>query len=122
MGRRLSPADFGTFAALLAGLLALSGPTTALFGGAAMSAARSGRIALPQWRVWIVVAGVGFGVAGLFPLPVILRSAAWFGFGSAMWMLVAWNRGLLIGVGRLGLVGATMGFEGVARLALALVL
>src|SRR5207302_4506012 len=40
MGRRLSSEDFGTFAALLAGLLALSGPTTALFGGAAMAAAR----------------------------------------------------------------------------------
>src|SRR5204863_6787427 len=44
MGRRLSPEDFGTFAALLAVLLALSGPTTALSGGAAMSAARSGLI------------------------------------------------------------------------------
>src|SRR5439155_6638666 len=53
MGRRLSPGDFGTFAALLAVLLALSGPTTALFGGAAMSAARDGRIVLPQWRFWI---------------------------------------------------------------------
>ena len=122
MGRRLSPEDFGTFAALLAVLLALSGPTTALFGGAAMSAARDGRIALPQWRFWIALGGIAAGVLGVFPLPVIVRSFAWFGLASAMWMLVAWNRGLLIGLGRLGVAGSTMAFEGLARLALALLL
>jgi glycosyltransferase involved in cell wall biosynthesis/O-antigen/teichoic acid export membrane protein len=122
MGRRLSSDDFGTFAALLAGLLALSGPTTALFGGAAMSAARSGRISLPLWRLWIFLAGIAAGVLGLFPLPEVLRSAMWFGCGAAMWMLLSWNRGLLIGVGRLGVVGATSAFEGIARLSLALVL
>ncbi len=122
MGRRLNPVDFGTFAALLGVLLALSGPTTALLGGAAMAAARSGRIALPPWRMWILAVGVVAAVFGLAPLPIVARSASWFTFGCAMWMLVSWNRGLLIGVGRLGLVGTTMIVDGVTRLALAMIL
>jgi SAM-dependent methyltransferase len=76
MGRRLSPKDFGTFAALLGVLLALSGPATALLGGAAMSSARSGRIALPRWRAWILFAGVALAILGLIPLPTLVRSGA----------------------------------------------
>jgi len=122
MGRRLSPEDFGTFAALLAVVLALSGPTTALFGGAAMSAARSGRIALPPWRFWIGLGGFAAVVMGLSPLPLAIRLSAWLAFGCAMWLLVSWNRGLLIGLGHLGLVGGTMALDGAARLFVALVL
>lgn len=122
MGRRLSAEDFGTFAALLGLLLALSGPTTALLGGAAMSSARSGRIALPRWRAWILFGGVALAILGLIPLPTLARSGAWFGFGCAMWMLVSWNRGLLIGTGRLGIVGGTMTLDGLARVSIALFL
>ena len=122
MGRRLSPEDFGTFAALLAVVLALSGPTTALFGGAAMSAARSGLISRPPWRFGIGLGGLAAVVMGLAPLPIAIRLSAWLAFGCAMWLLVSWNRGLLIGVGQLGLVGGTMALDGAARLAIALVL
>ena len=91
MGRRLSPEDFGTFAALLAVLLALSGPTTALFGGAAMSAARSGLISRPPWRFGIGLGGLAAVVMGLAPLPIAIRLLAWLAFGCAMWLLVSWN-------------------------------
>ena len=122
MGRRLSSGGFGTFGALLAGMLALSGPTTALFGGAAMSAARSGRVARPMWRMWVVGFGLAAVLVALLPIAPIPKPGAWFLLAGAMWLLVSWNRGLLIGLGRLGLVGASVIFEGVARLGLAVLL
>lgn len=121
-GRTLSPRDFATFAALLGVLLALSGPVTALFGGAAMASARGGGVPRPRWRRWLMAFGVAGTLATLLPVSPSGKAVAWFGIASATWMLSAWNRGLLIGLGRLGLVGMTMVVEGSARIALALAL
>ncbi len=122
LGRRLSPDDFSTFAAVLGVLLALNGPSTALFSGGAMAAARSGLLPRAPWRnALLAVAVVSLGIA-LVPSRPGIRLAGWFCLAAVMLMLVAWNRGLLIGVGRLGLSGGTMVVEGVARIAIALVL
>jgi glycosyltransferase involved in cell wall biosynthesis len=122
MGRRLTASDFGTFGALLAGMLALSGPTTALFGGAAMAAARSGRIARPRWRPPVLGCVAGATVVALLPIRVVPKATAWFVVAAGMWMLVSWNRGLLTGLGRIGLVGGSVVFEAVARVGLAVLL
>jgi glycosyltransferase involved in cell wall biosynthesis len=122
MGRRLSSQDFGTFGALLAALIALSGPTTALYGGAAMTAARSGAIPRAHWRWGVAAAGVAAALVAFLPLPAVPRAVGWFGLACAMWMIVSWNRGLLIGLGRLGTVGGTVIFEGLARLSIAFAL
>src|SRR5205807_3757211 len=52
MGRKLSAQDFGTLGALIATMLVLSGPVSALYGGAAMSSARSGKVARLPWQRW----------------------------------------------------------------------
>jgi glycosyltransferase involved in cell wall biosynthesis len=70
----------------------------------------------------VALAGVAAGVAALLPLHVVPKAALWFLLAAAMWMLVSWNRGLLIGLGRLGLVGGSVVFEGCARLGLAVLL
>jgi glycosyltransferase involved in cell wall biosynthesis len=119
MGRRLSAADFGTFGALMAFLLALSGPSSALFGGAAMSAARSGEVPRARWLAAVVGAGTASAVAALLPLPMITRATLWILVASAMWIVISWNRGLLIGFGRLPLVAGTIVLEALARLGLA---
>ncbi len=122
LGRRLSPSEFSTFAALLGVLLAINGPSSALFGGGAMSAARSGDIPHTPWRGFLIAAtAVGIAV-GLAPVAPTVRAVGWFLAASAMLMLVAWARGLLIGLGRLGVAGGTMVVEGVARMGFALVL
>src|SRR4051812_29947801 len=119
LGRRLSPTEFSTFAALLGVLLAVNGPSSALFGGGAMASARSGEIPRTPWRGPLVTAAVVGTGLGLAPVGTTLRSVGWFLAASSMLMLVAWARGLLIGLGRLGTSGATMLFEGVARIAFA---
>jgi glycosyltransferase involved in cell wall biosynthesis len=122
MGRRLSAQDFATYGALLAALLALAGPSTALFGGAAMATARNGMPTRPRWYGWLLGFGVASAVAGCLPLSETLRAVGWFGLATSMLLLVAWNRGMLIGSGRLGLVGGTMVVEGVGRITFALLL
>jgi glycosyltransferase involved in cell wall biosynthesis len=122
MGRLFTARDFGTFGALLALMLALSGPTTALYGGAAMSTARTGRIPRTPWRIGLLMVGLAAALVGLLPLPGTVRATGWFGVACVMWVLLSWARGLLIGLGRLGLVGATSVFDGLARLGLAVLL
>jgi glycosyltransferase involved in cell wall biosynthesis len=122
LGRRLRPDDFATFGALLGILLALSGSVNALFGGAAMAAARNGFAPRGRWRNFVLgVAGIA-ALLGTLSLPEVARAGCWFVAAVALSLLLAWNRGMLVGVGRLGLVGATMVVEGVARIAFMLVL
>jgi glycosyltransferase involved in cell wall biosynthesis len=122
LGRRLSSTDFATFAALLGVLLAVNGPSSALFGGGAMASARSGEVPRTPWRGALITCAVAGAAVGLAPLDATLRSAGWFLSAASMLMLVAWARGLLIGLGRLGTSGATMLFEGVARIGFAALL
>ena len=122
MGRRLSSEDFATYGALLSALLALAGPSTALFGGAAMASARNGMPTRPRWWSWLVGLGIASGLAGLLPASGAVRAMAWFGLAASMLLLLSWNRGLLIGAGRIGLVGGTMVVEGLSRVGIALAL
>jgi glycosyltransferase involved in cell wall biosynthesis len=120
--RRLSSDDFGTLAALVGGLLALTGPITALLGGAAMSTARTGIVPKPRWRRAVLSAAALAAVLALIPLPSGFQAVCWFAVSAAMSALVGWNRGLLIGLGRLGTVGVTLAVEGLARVAFTAVL
>ncbi len=122
VGRRLSPTEYATFAALLGTLLALNGPGTALYGGGAMSAARNGEIPRTPWLRGMIAALVVGASLGLAPVDPTLRAVGWFAAAAAMLMLVSWARGLLIGFGRLAVAGGTMVVEGVARITLALLL
>lgn len=122
MGRRLSPTDFGTFGALLAVLLALSGPSAALFGGGAMSAVRRGEVPRLRWLPWLVGLSVATVIVALLPLPAGARAAFWFAEAATIWFVTSWNRGLLIGLGRLWLVGGTILLEAACRLGFALLL
>jgi glycosyltransferase involved in cell wall biosynthesis/O-antigen/teichoic acid export membrane protein len=120
VGRQLSPRGFATFVALLGGLLVLSGPTTALFGGAAMAAARTGARPRPRAVRWVLPVVALALVVAFLPIPGSARAFAWFAVATPLWLLVAWNRGLLIGFGRMALVGASMILEGFTRIGLAL--
>jgi hypothetical protein len=121
-GRRLDASDFSAFAALLGVLLALTGASTALFGGGAMSAARTGQVPAMPWRRSLLAIGACCAVIGLVPLPPDIRATAWFGLAAVLLMAVAWARGLLIGQGRMGVAGATMVVEGFARIGFAALL
>src|SRR3954469_5119287 len=122
LGRRLSSSDFATFAALLGVLLAVNGPSSALFGGGAMASARSGEVPRTPWRGALITCAIVGTALGLAPVGSMFRSVGWFLASASMLMLVAWARGLLIGLGRLGTAGATMLFEGAARIVFASVL
>ncbi|MBI4261623.1 MAG: hypothetical protein HY658_13770, partial [Actinobacteria bacterium] len=122
LGRRLGSRDFATFGALLAALLALGGPVTALFGGAAMAAAREGRVPRPRWPRYLLIGSLAAAALALLPVPVGASALAWFAVAMMMWLLNAWNRGLLTGLGRLGAVGGSIMFEGLARIGFVLVL
>lgn len=120
LGRNLAPQDFSTFAAFLAVLLALNGPSTALFGGGAMSSARTGALPRTPWRRGLLALGAAALVAAVSPLPPTIRAGSWFLLAILLLMLVAWNRGLLTGIGRLGQTGGTMVVDGVLRIAFAM--
>jgi glycosyltransferase involved in cell wall biosynthesis len=122
LGRRLSSGEFATFGALLGIILALSGSVNALFGGAAMAAARHGSAPSGTWRTAVLGVAAAAALLGSLSIPEVARTASWFVAAIALSLLLAWNRGALVGVGRLGLVGATMVAEGVARIACMLVL
>ncbi len=119
LGRRLDGQDFATFVALLGVLLALTGPSTALFGGGAMSSARTGEIPTMPWRT--VIAGVAIGAAaiGLSPIGATGRAIGWFALAAALLTASNWIRGLLVGLGRLVYTGVSMVIEGVARIGFA---
>jgi glycosyltransferase involved in cell wall biosynthesis len=122
LGRMLTRQDFATFGALFGVLLALSGPVVALSAGGAMASARQRAVPRPPWRRWLAGVGLAAGAVGFLPLPPAAAASAWFAMAAAMWLLTAWNRGLLIGLGRIGLVGGTMLVEAVARIGFAVAL
>jgi glycosyltransferase involved in cell wall biosynthesis len=122
MGRMLPSGAFGTLGALIAALLALIGPVNALSGGTEMFAALHDRF--PTGRKRLVLPGVGLAVwavtMGFHSAPV--RSAGWFALGGSFLVLLAWNRGALVGLGRFAFVGWSFAVEGVARVALPVLL
>ncbi len=122
LGRRLDPTDFSTFVALLGVLLALTGPSTALFGGGAMSSARTGRLPRMPWRNGLLVMGLAAAVVGFVPGGDTVRAIGWCGLAAVLLICSSWNRGLLVGLGRLPYTGATMLLEGVARITFAVLL
>jgi glycosyltransferase involved in cell wall biosynthesis len=118
MGRMLAPPVFGTLGVLIAGLLALIGPVNALSGGTEMFAALHDRF--PRGRKRLVLPGAAalVWVATMFTHSTTVRSTGWFALGAAFLVLLAWNRGALVGLGRFQFVGLTFVVEGAARLAL----
>jgi glycosyltransferase involved in cell wall biosynthesis len=118
MGRHIPAGQFATFGALLSGLLVLSGPMAALLAGAAMASVRAGRLPAAGWRRGAVVVAAASALGGIVLPGSTNRSVAWFVAACAFSFVGAWNRGVIIGFGRLGLVGATFVFEGVARVGL----
>ena len=122
LGRRLDPTDFSTFVALLGVMLALTGPSTALFGGGAMSSARTGRLPRMPWRNGLLVLGLIAAVVGFVPGGDTVRAIGWCGLAAVLLICSSWNRGLLVGLGRLPYAGATMLLEGIARITFAVLL
>ncbi len=122
LGRRLDPQDFSTFVALLAILLALTGPSTALFGGGAMVSARTGEVPRLPWRGPLAVVGVAGLIVGFAPVGVTGRAIGWFTLAAVLLMASSWYRGLLIGLGKLAFAGITMVVEGAARIGFAVLL
>jgi glycosyltransferase involved in cell wall biosynthesis len=120
MGRRLDSDDFATFGALIGILLALSGSFIAVLGGAAMAAARQGSAPRPPWGPWVIVVAAACAGVSLLPLPVDARASLWFVVAAGFSLVASWNRGILVGLGRMGLVGGTLMFEGASRFAIAL--
>ena len=70
IGRRLGPDGFPTIG--LAVLFALPAPTIALLGGAAMAAARKGRVPKARWYGPVAAAAVGLAMYA----PLVARRAA----------------------------------------------
>jgi glycosyltransferase involved in cell wall biosynthesis len=118
MGRRLSSGAFATFGVLLALLLMLTGPINAISGGTEMFAARQGGFPVARRRL-LVVLGLAVVVGTSFGGDTV-RAIGWFGLATFLWVLLAWNRGALAGLGRFGFVGGTYAVEGVVRLGLGL--
>jgi glycosyltransferase involved in cell wall biosynthesis len=122
LGRRLDAQDFSTFVALLAVLLALTGPSTALFGGGAMASARTGALPRMPWRGALGAIGGAALIVGFAPVGVTGRAIGWFALAAVLLMATSWYRGLLIGLGRLAFTGSTMVLEGAARIGFAVLL
>jgi glycosyltransferase involved in cell wall biosynthesis len=115
LGRELPAHSFATFGVLLAILLMLSGPLNALSGGTEMFAARRGWFPAGRQRLVLLIVGGSLPVITMAGSDTV-RAAGWFGFATVLWLLLAWNRGALTGLGRFGLVGFTFAAEGLARL------
>jgi glycosyltransferase involved in cell wall biosynthesis len=122
MGRWLEPPVFGELGVLIAALLALIGPVNALSGGTEMFAALHDRF--PRGRKRLIVPAFGVAIWGLSMTASspMTRAAGWFALGASTLVLLAWNRGALVGLGRFGFVGISFVVEGVSRLALPVVL
>ncbi|HXJ66349.1 MAG TPA: glycosyltransferase [Actinomycetota bacterium] len=116
MGRRLPADEFATFGALLALLLMLTGPINAISGGTEMFAARRGGFPVARRRLLLAV-GAGVVILTTFGGDTV-RAVGWFGLATLLWVLLAWNRGALTGLGRFGFVGGTYAVEGTVRLGL----
>lgn len=116
MGRRLSTDAFATFGVLLALLLMLTGPINAISGGTEMFAARRGGFPVARQRLVLAI-GASVVIVTSFGGDT-LRAIGWFGLATLLWVLLAWNRGALAGLGRFGFVGGTYAVEGVVRLGL----
>src|SRR5206468_6106153 len=101
IGRRLSDDDFATFTALTGILLALSGSFTAFLGGAAMAAAREHGVPRAVWLRWLVLASLVFSGVSLLPMSTESRAVSWFAVAACMSLVASWNRGILVGLGRL---------------------
>lgn len=122
MGRMLEPPAFGTLGVLIAVLIAVIGPVNALSGGTEMFAALHDAFPRSRKRLLVPAAGVvAWAVCMLFRAPGI-RSTGWFVLGAAVLILLAWNRGALVGLGRFTFVGVSFMVEGTARLALPVIL
>lgn len=122
LGRKLDAQDFATFVALVSILLVLTGPSTALFGGGAMASARTGEIPRMPWRSGLLVLALAAAVVGFLPGGDTLRAAGWCGLSAVLLICSSWNRGLLVGRGRLAFTGGTMFVEGLARIGFAVAL
>src|SRR5207248_10329400 len=107
---------------LIAALLAIIGPVNALSGGTEMFAALHDRF--PRGRGRLIVPGAGllaWAACQAVPSPTV-RAAGWFVLGAAVLVLLAWNRGALVGLGRFSFVGVTFVVEGTVRVVLPVVL
>jgi glycosyltransferase involved in cell wall biosynthesis len=120
MGRHLPPRAFATLGVLIAGLLAVSAPLSALAGGTEMFAAIYERFPRGKRRLWAPAAGLTVWAASMLTNSTVVRSTGWFAVGGSAMLLLAWNRGALAGLGRFAFVGASFVVDGLARLGLAL--
>jgi glycosyltransferase involved in cell wall biosynthesis len=122
MGRMLEPPAFGTLGVLIAAILAVIGPANALSGGTEMFAALHDAFPRSRKRLWLpAVALVAWGGCMLSRSQQV-RSTGWFLLGAAVLVLLAWNRGALVGLGRFQFVGVSFVVEGTARLVLPVIL
>jgi glycosyltransferase involved in cell wall biosynthesis len=122
MGRMLDPPVFGTLGVYIAALVAVIGPVNALSGGTEMFAALRNRFPRGRKRFLVPALGLLIWAGCMLSGSPTVRSVGWFSLGGGVMILLAWNRGALIGLGRFTFVGVSFAFEGVGRIALALLL